>query len=250
MSALVTDGQRASRLWDKRINGDEVARKLNGARPSPSVLRIRTLIEHLQAISEKIAQLERICRESGLMDESAVSALGRWPLSDYMIDHPKVSPLAKEIKGIGDEISSSLWRYHWRPDVHLAPDGVMHESLQWPQLDDETSWENTTVQWLLSHLPTSLDGKGAFSHFLKCERCGDWFYAGREGAKFCRPACRVMAHVQTDEGKAQRALYMRKLRKLDSVLKHKKAQASPSCSRTRSEVPSKSSGPKRSNGRI
>ena len=82
-----------------------------------------------------------------------------------------------------------------------------------------------TVHWLMSDLEDSPRGKEAFVSFLKCQRCGSWFYAGRSGAKFCGNTCRVISHNQTDQARAERAAYMRKLRKNKANLKRAQAQS-------------------------
>ena len=77
------------------------------------------------------------------MGSSIGAALGLSPLSDYRVDHPDVAPLVEEIEKIGAEISSLLWRYHWHPVLRIDPDGTLRDSLQWPQMDEETLWENS-----------------------------------------------------------------------------------------------------------
>src|SRR6185437_10950530 len=113
---------------------------------------------------------------------------------------------------------------------------TVRQTVSWPQLDEEGAWEYATVHWLLSDLPKSPQGKGACSPFSRCERCGDWFYAGREGARFCKPACRVISHAQTEEGRAERALYMRKLRKKKRALERKRAKSPLRMLRTQTAV--------------
>jgi hypothetical protein len=212
MSPLLTENKREKRRLDKEFFGDEIARRLNEAMPSPSVLRVRTLVERLKVFSEKSARLESFCLKRKLMGSGIASAFSNSPCSDYKLSDPEVAALAGEIKDIANEVSSLLKRYVWRPDVELNSNGTLRQVTRWPGLNEEIAWENQTVYWLISELPTSPRGDGPFAHFTHCERCGDWFYAGREGAKFCRPACRVMSHAQTNEGRAAKALYMRESR--------------------------------------
>ena len=214
MSSLGTMGHRAKRRFDKEFYGDEIAHKLNGATLTPGVARVRTLIERLKAFTERSVKLEIICREQNLMASAGVQIFSDSPLCHYKLDYPEVSELADQLQEIAGEIGLQLGRYHWRPDVRLTPEGTLSQFTRWRQFNEESAWENETVQWLISELPTSPQGTGAFAHFAHCERCGDWFYAGRDGARFCRAACRVASHAQTDEGRSERAAYMRNLRKL------------------------------------
>lgn len=225
MSPLITESRRSKRLLDKEFHGDEIARKLNGMIPSPSVVRVRILIERLKALSEKIAQLESFCHEGDLMRPPGPWVFDNSPLCDYELSNPEVAALADQIQKIANEVSVLLGRYHWRPDVVLRTDGTIDRAIRWPQHDEESAWENATVHWLLSQLPTSPQNKASFAHFTHCERCGDWFYAGRDGAKFCRDACRIMSYAQTGEGKAARALYMRELRKKKHKLQRKRTKS-------------------------
>jgi hypothetical protein len=224
MSPLITGERRSKRLWDKEFHGDEIAQKLNSAKPSPSAVRVRILIEQLQALAEKSNQLESFCREQDLMRPPGPWVFDNSPLCDYELSNRKVAALAEQIMKIADELRLLLVRYHWRPDICINPNGSLRQVIRWPQQDEESAWENATVQWLLSQLPTTPQDKASFAHFTHCERCGDWFYAGRDGAKFCRDACRIMSHVQTDEGKAARAQYMRELRKKKHELRQKRAE--------------------------
>jgi len=235
-SPLTTQPARKKLRWDKECYGDEVVQRLNSPKPSPNALRIKELIALLQSVSSLISQTDLFCRKKGLMGSSIGAALALSPLSDYRVAHPDVAPLVEEIEKIGAEISSLLWRYHWRPDIRIDPDGTLRGSLRWPQMDEETLWENTTVHWLLSDLEDSPGGKEAFVSFLKCQRCGSWFYAGRSGAKFCGNTCRVISHNQTDQARAERAAYMRKLRKKKANLKRGQARSrdsAPLVSRSR-----------------
>ena len=227
MSPLITEGKRRKRQLDKEFFGDEIANKLNGAMPSPSVVRVRALIERLKALSEKSAQLESFCLERKLMrSRRGGLVFDHSPFSDYELSDPEVSALAEEIESLANELSVLLRRYLWRPDVEVNSDGTIRQVTHWAQIDEELAWENATVHWLISQLPTSPQQKGPFAHFTHCERCGDWFYAGRDGARFCRAACRVMSHAQTDEGKAARAKYMRDLRKKKGERERMRAQSS------------------------
>lgn len=212
MSPLSTNNKRQKRQFDKEFFGDEAARRLNDAMPSPGALRVRTLIERLKAFSEKSAQIESLCLDRKLMRSGVSFVLADSPLGDYELSDPEVSVLAVQILGIADEIRSLLSRYHWRPDVRVNPDGTLGQIVRWSQFDKDAVWESDTVQWLLSELPTSPRGDGLFTSFVHCERCGNWFFAGRAGAKFCRAACRVMTHTQTSEGRAAKAQYMRESR--------------------------------------
>ena len=158
--------------------------------------------------------------------------------------------MAEEIESLANGLSLLLGRYIWRPAVELNSDGTIRQVLRWPNFNEDIAWENSTVHWLISQLPTSPQQKGPFSHFTHCERCGDWFYAGRDGARFCRAACRVMSHAQTDEGKAARAQYMRELRKMKGERKWKKAQSSSETSAKQSADASISNDSKQRKGRI
>jgi hypothetical protein len=249
MSPLITEGKRRKRQLDKEFFGDEIANKLNGAMPSPSVVRVRALIERLKALSEKSAQLESFCLERKLM-RSTKAMFDHSPFSDYELSDPEVSALAEEIKSLANELSGLLRRYIWRPDVELKSDGTIRQVLRWPNFNEDIAWENSTIDWLISQLPISPQQKGPFAHFTHCERCGDWFYAGRDGARFCRAACRVMSHAQTDEGKAARAQYMRDLRKKKGERERMRAQSSSKTSAKQSADASTSNDSKQRKGRI
>jgi hypothetical protein len=249
MSPLITESKRQKRQLDKEFFGDEIANKLNGATPSPGVLRVRTLIERLKAFSEKSAQLESFCLERKLM-RSKRSMFDDSPFSNYERSDPEVSALAEEINSLANELSGLLARYIWRPDVELNSDGTIRQVLRWPNFNEDIAWENSTIHWLISQLPTSPQQKGPFAHFTHCERCGDWFYAGRDGARFCRAACRVMSHAQTDEGKAARAKYMRDLRKKKGERELKRAQSNSKTSARRSADASMLNDSKQRKGRI
>ncbi len=225
MSALGTMSQRTKRRFDKEFYGDKSAHRFNAAAPTPGAARVRTLIERLKAFTERSAKIEFICREQNLMASAGVQIFGGSPLCHYKLNHPEVSELADQLQEIADEIRVLLRRYHWRPDVVVNPDGTLSQFTRWHQFDEESAWENETVQWLISELPTSPQGIGAFAHFTHCERCGDWFYAGRDGARFCRAACRVASHAQTDEGRAERASYIRNLRKRKREREQKRIQS-------------------------
>src|ERR1017187_3247687 len=136
MSPLITKSARSDRLFDKEFFGDEIAKKLNGAMPSPSVLRVRTLIEGLKAFSEKSAQLESFCLERKLM-RSTKAMFDHSPFSDYELSDPEVSALAEEIKRLANELSELLRRYVWRPDVELNSDGTIRQVLRWPNFNEE-----------------------------------------------------------------------------------------------------------------
>ena len=187
--------------------------------------RVRTLIEGLKAFTERSAKLEAICREQNLMAPAGVQIFGGSPLCHYQISRPEVSELADQLQEIAHEIGLLLRHYHWGPDVVVNPDGTLSQLTRWRQFNEESEWENRTVQWLISELPTSHQGEAAFTHFLHCERCGDWFYAGREGARFCRAACRVASHAQTDQRRAERAVYMQDLRKRKREREQKRIQS-------------------------
>jgi hypothetical protein len=249
MSPLITKSARSDRRFDKEFFGDEIAKKLNSAMSSPGVLRVRTLIERLKAFSEKSAQLESFCLERKLM-RSTKSMFDDSPFSDYDLSDPEVSALAEEIKSLANELSGLLRRYIWRPDVELNSDGTIRQVLRWPNFNEDIAWENSTIDWLISQLPISPQQKGPFAHFAHCERCGDWFYAGRDGARFCRAACRVMSHAQTDEGKAVRAQYMRDLRKKKGERERKRAQSTSKTSAKQSAGTSTSNDSKKRKGRI
>jgi len=251
MSPLFTEGKRQKRKIDKDFYGDEVAKRLNGAMPSPSVLRVRTLIERLKAFSEKSAHLESFCLARKLMRSGGAFVFANSPLGQYELADPEVSVLAAQILKIADEISSMLARYHWRPNIRVNPEGTLEQVVRWSQFnkDKDAEWESATVQWLLSELPTSPQGKVPFTHFAHCERCGNWFYAGREGAKFCRDACRVMSHTQTNEGRMAKALYMRESRAEARELKEK-AQLRQKLLAFQSKEPPKSTSHKQRKGRI
>jgi hypothetical protein len=249
MLPLITKSTRSERRFDKEVFGDEIANKLNGATPSPGVARVRTLIERLKAFSEKGAQLEFFCLDRKLM-RSSRRVFDDSPFSVYELSDPEVSALAEEIKGLANELSGLLRRYIWRPDVELNSDGTIRLVLRWPNFNEDIAWENSTIHWLISQLPTSPQQKGPFAHFTHCERCGDWFYAGRDGAKFCRAACRVMSHAQTDEGKAARARYMRDLRKKKGERERKRAQSSSKTLARRSADASMLNDSKQRRGRI
>ena len=251
MSPLSTENKRQKRKLDKDFYGDEVARRLNDAMHSPSVLRVRTLIERLKAFSEKSAHLESFCLARKLMRSGGAFIFATSPLSHYKLDDPEVSELAAQILQIADEISSLLARYHWRPNIRVSPEGTLEQVTRWSQFnkDKDAEWESATVQWLLSELPTSPQGKGPFTYFAHCERCGNWFYAGREGAKFCRDACRVMSHTQTNEGRMAKALYMRESRAKTRGRKEE-AQLRKKLLAFQSKNPPKSTSPKQRKGRI
>jgi hypothetical protein len=251
MSPLSTKNKRQKRKLDKDFYGDEVARRLNEAMHSPSVLRVRALIELLKAFSEKSAHLESFCVARKLMESGGAYIFANSPLGQYKRGHPEVAELAAPILKIADEIGSLLARYHWRPSIRVSPEGTLEQVTRWSQFnkDEDAEWESATVQWLLSELPTSPQGKGPFMYFAHCERCGNWFYAGREGAKFCRDACRVMSHTQTNEGRMVKARYMRESRakarkRKEEAQLRKKRLAFPS------KEPPKSTGPKQRKGRI
>jgi hypothetical protein len=249
MLPLITNRTRSERRFDKEVFGNQIANKLNGATPSPGVAKVRTLIERLKAFSEKSAQLESFCLERKLM-RSRKGMFDHSPFSDYELSDSKVSALAGEIEGLANELSALLRRYLWRPDVEVNSNGTIRQVKHWAQIDEELAWENSTVHWLISQLPTSPQQKGPFAHFTHCERCGNWFYAGREGAKFCRAACRVMSHAQTVEGKAARAQYMRELRKQERERKSKRVQTRPNPSRPQSVDASSPIGKKQRKERI
>ncbi len=183
MSPLITKSARSDRRFDKEFYGDKIAQKLNGAMPSPGVLRVRILIERLKAFFEKSAQLESFCLERKLM-RSTRSMFDDSPFSNYERSDPDVSALAEEINSLANELSGLLARYIWRPDVELNSDGTIRQVLRWPNFNEDIAWENSTIHWLISQLPTSPQQKGPFAHFTHCERCGDWFYTGRDGARF------------------------------------------------------------------
>jgi hypothetical protein len=241
MSQLITKYTRSERRFDKEVYGDEIANKLNGATPSPGVAKVRTLIEGLKALYENGTKLESFCLEQKLM-RSSRGPFDSSPFSDYDVSHPEVSALAEEIERIKNVLSELL--------VRLNSNGTLYQTLRWPNSNEDIAWENSTIHWLISQLPTSPQQKGPFAYFTHCERCGDWFYAGREGAKFCRAACRVMSHAQTDEGKAARAQYMRELRKQERERKRKKAQTRPNPSRPQSVDASSPNGKKQRKERI
>jgi hypothetical protein len=211
---------------DKESYGDQIAHRLNSATPSPSVFRIRALIERLKAYSESSARLESFCLERKLMRSDGAAVFTASPLGYYKLTDPEVSVLAAEILNIAEELKSLRARYRWRRGLRVNPDGTLEDVYLWSQVDDsEAAWENESAMWLFSQLPTLLQGNRPFAHFQRCERCGDWFYAGRNGAKFCKDACRVLSHVQTDEGKESRARYMRKLRKQKSDRERERKKA-------------------------
>jgi len=251
MSPLSTENKRQKRKLDKNFYGDEVASRLNDAIHSPSVLRVRTLIERLQAFSEKSAHLESFCLARKLMRSGGAFVFANAPLGQYELDDPEVSVLAAPILKIADEISFQLARYHWRPNIRVNPEGTLEQVTRWSQFnkDEDAEWESATVQWLLSELPTSPQGKGPFTYFVHCERCGNWFYAGREGAKFCRDACRVMSHSQTNEGRMAKARYMRESRARARARKEE-AQLRKKCLAFQSKESPKSTSPKQRKGRI
>lgn len=228
MSSLSTqDSRMKRRQLDKKLFGDDIAMKLNGATPSARVLRVKSLIQLLQATFEKTEEIDSICRERQFEPEMNASWIfSRKPLLDYDLNDPTVSELAKQIMKNADEVNLLLRRYSWRPGVRVGSDGTLKQFLDWVHLDEEAVWENETVHWLLSGLPTSAREKWRAAYFAHCERCGDWFFAGRDGARFCRALCRVMSHQQTDEGRATRAQYMRELRAQNQERKLKKAQSS------------------------
>jgi uncharacterized Zn finger protein (UPF0148 family) len=242
MTSLITRSQRSWRRWDKEQYGDEIAAKLNSATPSPAVLRVRAIIQGLQALLEKTANLESVWQKRGAVRGSMGSFLAGDPFADYNLDDPDQSAIATEATKIAEEINALLCRYRWQSAIAVNTDGTVRQTVSWSFLNTETAWENATVHWLLSDLPQSPRGKGACLHFSRCERCGDWFYAGREGARFCKPSCRVMSHVQTEEGRAERALYMRRLRKKKGELKRKRAQSPLETPRTQSATTSKPKG--------
>jgi hypothetical protein len=251
MSPLSTESKRQKRKLDKDFYGDEVARRLNDTTHSPSVLRVRGLIERLKAFSVKSAHLESFCVARKLMQSGGAYIFANSPLGQYKLDDPEVSELAAPILKIADEISSLLTRYHWRPSIRVNPEGTLEQVTRWSQFnrDEDAEWESATVQWLLSELPTSPQGNGPFTYFAHCERCGNWFYAGREGAKFCRDACRVMSHTQTNEGRTAKARYMRESR---AKARERKEEAQLRKKRLafQSKEPRKSTNPKQRKGRI
>ena len=221
ISQTSTQGSRLIRKLDKERFGDDIAKKLNSATPSPRALRIKRLIELLQMHFEKIAELESICRERHLMAKIDARLIfgGRKPLADYDLSDPTVSELADQIIKNANEIDLLFGRYSGRSGVHVNNDGTLQQYTHCAYADEEAIWEYTTGQWLSSRLPAS-----PAANFLHCERCGDWFFAGRDGAKFCRRSCSEMSRQQTDEGRAARARYMRGLRaqKRDRKLKRLK----------------------------
>jgi hypothetical protein len=251
MSPLSTESKRQKRKLDKDFYGDEVARRLNDAMHSASVLRVRALIERLKAFSEKSAHLESFCIARKLMRSGGAFIFAYSPLDQYELTDPEVSVLAAQILEVAAEISSLLARYHWRPSIRVNPEGTLEQVTRWSQFnkDEDAEWESATVQWLLSELPTSPQGKGSFTPFAHCERCGNWFYAGREGAKFCRDACRVMSHTQTNEGRMVKARYMRESR-AKARKRKEEAQLRKKRLAFQSKEPPKSTGPKQRKGRI
>jgi hypothetical protein len=249
MSPLPTQRSRQRRKFEKDFYGDEVARRLNDEKPSPGILRVRTLIERMKRFSEKSAALEFFCLSRKLTRSGGAFVFTSSPLDIYDLADPEVLVLAAEILKTTDEIRSSLARYHWRPDIRVTAEGTLELVTRWSQFDWDSEWECDTVQWLLSELPTSPQGKGAFTYFTRCERCGNWFYAGREGAKFCRDACRVMSHNQTDEGRIAKALYMRQSRAKASKRK-KQTRLREKLSAFRAAEPPNSTSPQQRKRRI
>jgi hypothetical protein len=249
MSPLPTQRSRQRRKFEKDFYGDEVARRLNDEKPSPGILRVRTLIERMKRFSEKSAALEFFCLSRNLIQSRAAFVFANSPLDIYDLADPEVSVLAAEILKIADGISSALARYHWRPNIRVTSDGTLEQVTRWSQFDKDSEWESDTVQWLLSELPTSPQGKVAFTYFTHCEQCGNWFYAGREGAKFCRDACRVMSHNQTDEGRISKARFMRESRAKERK-RIEQAQMREKLSAFRAAEPPKSTSPKQRKGRI
>jgi len=244
MRSLVTQytQSRRWRQFNKQSYGDEVAARLNSATPTPAVLRVRAIVERLKALFELTENLEAAWQQRGAVESSIGRFLARSPFSDYSLDDPHVAAIAERISEVTDQVDSLLTRYRWHPAIRVNPDGTLRQTVSWSQLDEETEWEMRTVHWLLSDLPKSPQEKGACSHFCFCERCGDWFYAGREGARFCKSACRVMSHNQTEQGRAGRALYMRQLRKKKAEKERKRAVSLSNTANTQRQPPANRKG--------
>jgi len=59
-----------------------------------------------------------------------------------------------------------------------------------------------------------LNSAGALGRIRKCHRCGRWFYAAKNHAKFCSPACQESHYRKNSDFKAHRKQYMRDYREL------------------------------------
>lgn len=212
MSSVITSKRRESRSLDKRIYGDEIAEALNSATPGTHVLRVRKLVLQLKAIVEALAQLDSACRVSGLPRLKGASRLGldsRGLICAYDVSaNKKLMSFMGDIKQAMNETEALLQRYRWHPSLRVNSRGILQRWHTWPSADANAEWENSAVEWLLSQLSNEFD-ESPIMRFSLCEQCGNWFYAGRDGAKFCRSSCRVGSYLQKPEAKAKRAEYMR-----------------------------------------
>jgi hypothetical protein len=95
-------------------------------------------------------------------------------------------------------LNDNLEKYAYRAEIS-----------QWHKNDLTIEWKHTSPEASRIYLILRLAECGLLVRVRQCERCGDWFYAKRDRARFCKKQCAKL-HWQTSEtGKAKRQKYLR-----------------------------------------
>jgi hypothetical protein len=96
-----------------------------------------------------------------------------------------------------------------RLTAHLDKYRYRAEVIEWHNGNVTTEMKSASPGSARIYKVMRLAECGLLVRVRQCERCGDWFYAKRDRARFCKKMC-ARLHWQTSEtGKAKRKKYLR-----------------------------------------
>jgi hypothetical protein len=83
------------------------------------------------------------------------------------------------------------------------------EIIQWHKNELNIEWKHASPGASLIYMVVRLAECGLLVRLRQCERCGDWFYAKRDGTRFCKKVCAQLQWQSSETGKAKRKKYLR-----------------------------------------
>jgi hypothetical protein len=175
---------------------EELVRVLNGSSlDMPSKSRVKRIIELLQKYQAFLA---------------SVGGSGMWRKAKTQAERERLIALASAIHGDGLDLEGLLSRY-WVSPLIIPYSGAVRVAYRVRKSKGNTSARIAETEAVMCVLQLAL--RDELDRVRGCD-CGKFFFAHRIDQRYCSTKCRVRFNQSSEEFRAKRRTYMRKLYRL------------------------------------
>jgi hypothetical protein len=203
----IPKGKRVALQKDiDHIKHDWLFGPLNKENPSQADERVRTIFRlmlELDRLLKELTAYKRLHYSEPGPRHMGYDVLGI-ALSKFLQHSPMQAAWQRFLEA-SKQLNERLALYTAHPKIFLWTDDLSPWKLQ----IDVSAKEFRSIREIVS-----VAERGDLDRFRRCDNCSDWFLARVDHQRCCNLACRQKLHRNSPEFRAQRRLYMRKLRRL------------------------------------